>query len=584
PALPADMALSADPHFKKLVEWHKANSSKLVLRQLFEADKDRFQKFRGGGDILLDYGGDLVTEGGMKMLMELGGGFLNLDGCPAFWMRHLRGGGVTRKGGRLNFFPLWGGRAVLGGALRNRSNVGGLVDGRGGVPEVNKVGGEMKHLGGRVRGGEWKGYTGKGGTDVVRGGIGGSDLGPLMVRGGLKPYGGGGPRVWFVGGIDGTRGGKTLAELKPDTTLFIIASKTFTGGETITNAETGGEWFLRGGNDVSLRCGGEHMLGGSNSLNVKGGGFSISGGVCLQWVGGGGSLWSGGGLSIALHIGGDSCDVGGPRIALGGFLCVGGDNHFHTAPLEKNVPVLLAMLGVWYGGGYGCEGGALLPYDQWGGRFAAGGEQGDMESNGKYITRGGSRVDGGAGPIVWGEPGTNGQHAFYQLIHQVGGLGFFRGGRMIPCDFGGAVQTQGGIRNGLHHRGGSLSRGGIGGANFLAGGEALMKGKRGGEARKGGEAAGLSGEGGEKLLRGGVPRLRGAGGVRAVRGGTGQLGGHKIWGGGVVWGGDSYDQWGVELGKQLAKKIEPELESDGGGTSHDGGANGLINFMGGHRA
>ncbi|PKU33910.1 hypothetical protein llap_15786 [Limosa lapponica baueri] len=350
-------------------------------------------------------------------------------------------------------------RAVLHIALRNRSNVPILVDGKDVVPEVNKVLDKMKHFCQRVRSGEWKGYTGKAITDVVNIGIGGSDLGPLMVTEALKPYSKGGPRVWFVSNIDGTHIAKTLAELKPDTTLFIIASKTFTTQETITNAETAKEWFLRAANDPKVK---DFGIDPENMFEF------------WDWVGGRYSLWSAIGLSIALHIGFDNFES-----LLSGAHWM--DNHFRTAPLEKNVPVLLAMLGVWYINCYGCETHALLPYDQYMHRFAAYFQQGDMESNGKYITKKGSRVDYSTGPIVWGEPGTNGQHAFYQLIHQ-----------------------------------------------------AMYE--------------------------------------------------HKIFVQGVVWDINSYDQWGVELGKQLAKKIEPELESDAPVTSHDSSTNGLINFIKKHRA
>uniref|UniRef100_A0A8B9V4G4 Glucose-6-phosphate isomerase n=1 Tax=Anas zonorhyncha TaxID=75864 RepID=A0A8B9V4G4_9AVES len=520
------MALSADPHFKKLLEWHKANASKLVLRQLFEGDKERFQKFSltlntDHGDILLDYSKNLVTEEVMKMLVELA----KSRGVESARERMF-------SGEKINFTE---NRAVLHIALRNRSNVPILVDGKDVVPEVNKVLDKMKHFCQRVRGGEWKGYTGKTITDVVNIGIGGSDLGPLMVTEALKPYSKGGPRVWFVSNIDGTHIAKTLAELKPDTTLFIIASKTFTTQETITNAETAKEWFLHAANDPKVK---DFGIDPENMFEF------------WDWVGGRYSLWSAIGLSIALHIG----------IVI--FSFVKKDNHFHTAPLEKNVPVLLAMLGVWYINCFGCETHALLPYDQYMHRFAAYFQQGDMESNGKYITKKGSRVDYSTGPIVWGEPGTNGQHAFYQLIHQ--------GTRMIPCDFLIPVQTQHPVRNGLHHK--------ILLANFLAQTEALMKGKTADEARKELQAAGLSGDALEKLLPHKVISKRPFNCECLLRLSD------EIFVQGVVWDINSYDQWGVELGKQLAKKIEPELESDAPVTSHDSSTNGLINFIKKHRA
>uniref|UniRef100_A0A8C0BJV9 Glucose-6-phosphate isomerase n=1 Tax=Buteo japonicus TaxID=224669 RepID=A0A8C0BJV9_9AVES len=503
------------------------------------------------GDILLDYSKNLVTEEVMKMLMELA----KSRGVESARERMF-------SGEKINFTE---NRAVLHIALRNRSNVPILVDGKDVVPEVNKVLDKMKHFCQRVRSGEWKGYTGKAITDVVNIGIGGSDLGPLMVTEALKPYSKGGPRVWFVSNIDGTHIAKTLAELKPDTTLFIIASKTFTTQETITNAETAKEWFLHAANDS------KHMLLFPNSLNKFK--FKILALLskpisCFQWVGGRYSLWSAIGLSIALHIGRYSYDVTMSRISLF-------DNHFHTAPLEKNMPVLLAMLGVWYINCYGCETHALLPYDQYMHRFAAYFQQGDMESNGKYITKKGSRVDYSTGPIVWGEPGTNGQHAFYQLIHQ--------GTRMIPCDFLIPVQTQHPVRNGLHHK--------ILLANFLAQTEALMKGKTADEARKELQAAGLSGDALEKLLPHKVfEGNRPTNSIMFTKLNPFTLGAiiamyeHKIFVQGIVWDINSYDQWGVELGKQLAKKIEPELESDAPVTSHDSSTNGLISFIKKHRA
>ncbi|NWZ18747.1 G6PI isomerase, partial [Asarcornis scutulata] len=555
----ANMALSADPHFKKLLEWHKANASKLVLRQLFEGDKERFQKFSltlntDHGDILLDYSKNLVTEEVMKMLVELA----KSRGVESARERMF-------SGEKINFTE---NRAVLHIALRNRSNVPILVDGKDVVPEVNKVLDKMKHFCQRVRGGEWKGYTGKTITDVVNIGIGGSDLGPLMVTEALKPYSKGGPRVWFVSNIDGTHIAKTLAELKPDTTLFIIASKTFTTQETITNAETAKEWFLHAANDPSAVA--KHFVAlSTNGPKVKD--FGIDPENMFEfwdWVGGRYSLWSAIGLSIALHIGFDNFES-----LLAGAHWM--DNHFHTAPLEKNVPVLLAMLGVWYINCFGCETHALLPYDQYMHRFAAYFQQGDMESNGKYITKKGSRVDYSTGPIVWGEPGTNGQHAFYQLIHQ--------GTRMIPCDFLIPVQTQHPVRNGLHHK--------ILLANFLAQTEALMKGKTADEARKELQAAGLSGDALEKLLPHKVfEGNRPTNSIMFTKLNPFTLGAiiamyeHKIFVQGVVWDINSYDQWGVELGKQLAKKIEPELESDAPVTSHDSSTNGLINFIKKHRA
>ncbi|CAM2101066.1 glucose-6-phosphate isomerase [Caretta caretta] len=553
------MDLSSDPAFRKLAEWYKANATKLVLRQLFEADKDRFQKFSvtlntDHGDILVDYSKNLVTEEVMKMLIEL---------AKSRGVENAREQMFT--GEKINFTE---NRAVLHIALRNRSNVPILVDGKDVVPEVNKVLDKMKHFCQKVRSGEWKGYTGKAITDVVNIGIGGSDLGPVMVTEALKPYSKGGPRVWFVSNIDGTHIAKTVAELNPETTLFIIASKTFTTQETITNAETAREWLLLSANDPSAVA--KHFVAlSTNGPKVKDFGIDTENMFEFwDWVGGRYSLWSAIGLSIALHVGFDNFE----KLLAGAHWM---DNHFHTAPLENNVPVLLAMLGVWYINFYGCETHALLPYDQYMHRFAAYFQQGDMESNGKYITKKGTRVDYNTGPIVWGEPGTNGQHAFYQLIHQ--------GTRIIPCDFLIPVQTQNPIRNCLHHK--------ILLANFLAQTEALMKGKTADEARKELQATGLSGDPLEKLLPHKVfEGNRPTNSIVFTKLSPFILGAliamyeHKIFVQGVVWDINSYDQWGVELGKQLAKKIEPELDSDAPVTSHDGSTNGLISFIKKHKA
>uniref|UniRef100_A0A670Z638 Glucose-6-phosphate isomerase n=1 Tax=Pseudonaja textilis TaxID=8673 RepID=A0A670Z638_PSETE len=559
-ATAAPMALSADPCFQRLAEWQRAHAGQLVLRKLFEADPERFHKFSvtlntEHGDILVDYSKNLVTEEVMKLLVELA---------------KSRGVEKAREqmftGEKINFTE---NRAVLHIALRNRSNTPILVEGKDVVPEVNQVLEKMKNFCQKVRSGDWKGYTGKAITDVVNIGIGGSDLGPLMVTEALKPYSKGGPRVWFVSNIDGTHMAKTLAVLNPETVLFIIASKTFTTQETITNAETAKEWFLQAAKDVSKGL--FYFIALFYNLCPKVKDFGIDTANMFEfwdWVGGRYSLWSAIGLSIALHIGFDNFE----KLLAGAHWM---DNHFRSAPLEKNVPVLLAMLGVWYINCYGTETHALLPYDQYMHRFAAYFQQGDMESNGKYITRKGTRVNYNTGPIVWGEPGTNGQHAFYQLIHQ--------GTRMIPCDFLIPAQTQHPIRNGLHHT--------ILLANFLAQTEALMKGKTTEEARKELQAAGLSGETLEKLLphkvfEGNRPtnsivftKL-----TPFILGALIAMYEHKIFVQGIVWDINSYDQWGVELGKQLAKKIEPELASDAPVTSHDASTNGLIAFIKKNRA
>ncbi|XP_060898059.1 glucose-6-phosphate isomerase b [Labrus mixtus] len=548
------MALTQDPNFQKLQDWYTAHALNLNLRHMFEADKERFDKLSltlktEDGDILLDYSKNLITDEVMKMLVDLG----KSRGLEAAREKMF-------KGDKINFTE---GRAVLHVALRNRSNTPIMVDGKDVMPDVNKVLEKMKGFCHRVRSGEWKGFTGKAITDVVNVGIGGSDLGPLMVTEALKPYSKDGPRVWFVSNIDGTHIAKTLAQLNPETTLFIIASKTFTTQETITNAESAKEWFLEHAKDKTAVA--KHFVAlSTNGPKVKDFGIDTENMFEFwDWVGGRFSLWSAIGMSIALHIGFDNFE----KLLSGAHWM---DNHFRTAPLDKNAPVLLALLGIWYINFFHAETHAMLPYDQYMHRFTAYFQQGDMESNGKYITNHGARVNYHTGPIVWGEPGTNGQHAFYQLIHQ--------GTRMVPSDFLIPAQSQHPIRDSLHHK--------ILLANFLAQTEALMKGKTTEEARKELEASGLSGEALDKILPHKV--FQGNRPTNSIifkkltpytLGALIAMYEHKIFIQGVMWEINSFDQWGVELGKQLAKKIEPELKDAAEVNSHDSSTNGLMNFL-----
>ncbi|XP_042609544.1 glucose-6-phosphate isomerase-like [Cyprinus carpio] len=548
------MGLTSDPNYRKLEQWYKSSAGNLNMRQMFDADQDRFSKFSlqlttDDGDILLDYSKNLINEEVLRMLFDMA----RSVGVEAAREKMF-------AGEKINFTE---GRAVLHTALRNRSNTPIMVDGKDVMPDVNGVLEQMKGFCHRVRSGEWRGFSGKAITDVVNIGIGGSDLGPLMVTEALKPYSKGGPNVWFVSNIDGTHMAKTLAQLNAETTLFIIASKTFTTQETITNAETAKEWFLRAAKDTSAVA--KHFVAlSTNAPKVKD--FGIDTNNMFEfwdWVGGRYSLWSAIGLSIALHIGFDSFE----QLLAGAHWM---DNHFRSAPLEQNAPVILALLGVWYVNFFQAETHALLPYDQYMHRFAAYFQQGDMESNGKYITKSGTRVNYHTGPIVWGEPGTNGQHAFYQLIHQ--------GTRLIPADFLIPAQSQHPIRDNLHHK--------ILMANFLAQTEALMRGKTPEEAKKELQGAGMSGDALEKLLphkvfEGNKPsnsiifkKL-----TPFVLGALVAMYEHKIFVQGVMWDINSYDQWGVELGKQLAKKIEPELQDDADVRSHDSSTNGLISFF-----
>ncbi|XP_067292390.1 glucose-6-phosphate isomerase a [Pseudorasbora parva] len=548
------MGLNNDPVYRKLEQWYKSNAGNLNMRQMFEADSDRFNKFSlalttDDGDILLDYSKNLISEEVLKMLFDMARSVGVEDAREKMF-----------AGEKINFTE---GRAVLHTALRNRSNTPVMVDGKDVMPEVNRVLEQMKAFCHKVRSGEWRGFSGKAITDVVNIGIGGSDLGPLMVTEALKPYSKGGPNVWFVSNIDGTHMAKTLAQLNAETTLFIIASKTFTTQETITNAETAREWFLKAAKDTSAVA--KHFVAlSTNGPKVKD--FGIDTNNMFEfwdWVGGRYSLWSAIGLSIALHIGFDNFE----QLLAGAHWM---DNHFRSAPLEQNAPVLLALLGVWYVNFFQAETHAMLPYDQYMHRFAAYFQQGDMESNGKYITKSGTRVHYHTGPIVWGEPGTNGQHAFYQLIHQ--------GTRLIPADFLIPAQSQHPIRDNLHHK--------ILMANFLAQTEALMRGKTTDEAKKELQGAGLSGDALEKLLphkvfQGNKP----SNSIIFKKLSPFMLGAlvamyeHKIFVQGVMWDINSYDQWGVELGKQLAKKIEPELQDDAEVHSHDSSTNGLISFF-----
>merc|ERR1712037_217253 len=417
-------------------------------------------------------------------------------------------------------------RAVLHVALRNRSNVPMVVDGKNVMPAVNKVLNHMKDFCNKVISGAWKGFSGKKITDIVNVGIGGSDLGPLMVTEALKPYQVG-PNVHFVSNIDGTHVAEVLKKVKPETTLFVIASKTFTTQETITNAETCKTWFLLSAKNPSYVA--KHFVALSTNKNLVTK-FGIDEANMFEfwdWVGGRYSLWSAIGMTIALHIG--------------------------------------------YGNFFGAETHALLPYDQYLHRFAAYFQQGDMESNGKYVTRAGEKVNHSTGPIVWGEPGTNGQHAFYQLIHQ--------GTRIIPCDFIAPVNSHNSPRDGRLHHTILLS-------NFLAQTEALMRGKDRDQVVAELKKAGKSHSEIERI----APHKEFTGNrptnsimVDQINPFT--LGAliamyeHKIFTQGVIWDINSYDQWGVELGKELAKAIEPELKNNSKISSHDASTNSLINHI-----
>jgi glucose-6-phosphate isomerase len=502
---------------------------------------------------LVDYSKNIVTEDTLKLLFDLA----RARGVEAARDRMF-------SGEKINFTE---NRAVLHIALRNRSNTPIMVDGKNVMEDVNAVLTKMKTFTNAVRSGEWKGFSGKSITDVVNIGIGGSDLGPYMVTEALKPYSKGGPRVHYVSNIDGTHLAETTAKLSPDTTLFIVASKTFTTLETITNAKSARAWLLEAAKEESSVAKHFVALSTNESEVTKFGIDKANMFGFWDWVGGRYSLWSAIGLSIAINIGFDNFES-----LLSGAHDM--DKHFQTTPLEKNIPVILGVLGVWYNNFFGSQSHALLPYDQYLHRFAAYFQQGDMESNGKSVSKAGNRVDYSTGPIVWGEPGTNGQHAFYQLIHQ--------GTKIIPADFIAPVETQNPITSGLHHE--------ILLANYLAQTEALMKGKTRDEAKAELAGQGVSGDTLElilphKVFEGNKPtnsilfqKL-----TPYTLGFLIAMYEMKIFTQGVIWDINSFDQWGVELGKQLAKIIQPELKGPETVASHDASTNGLINFIKSHR-
>jgi glucose-6-phosphate isomerase len=522
------------------------------MRDLFAQDPARFGRFSERfNDLLLDYSKNRITEETMALLFALA-----RQARVEEWREKMFNGeqiNVTEH------------RAVLHTALRNRSNRPVIVDGENVMPRVNAVLEQMSAFATAVRDGRWRGYTGRAMTDVVNIGIGGSDLGPVMVTEALKPYSKRDLGVHFVSNIDGTHIMETLRGLNPETTLWIVASKTFTTQETITNAETAKRWLLAAARDPSAVA--RHFVAlSTNTKEVTK--FGIDPRNMFEfwdWVGGRYSLWSAIGLSIAIAVG------------MGKFfeLLDGGhdmDEHFRNAPLEKNLPVIMGLLGMWYNNFFGAETHAILPYDQYLHRFPAYFQQGDMESNGKRVTRDGLVVGYSTGPVIWGEPGTNGQHAFYQLIHQ--------GTKMIPADFLVPMQSHNPV--GDHHR--------ILLSNFFAQTEALMRGKTEAEARSELQTSGLTGAALEALVPHKVfegnrptnsilfPKL-----TPRILGQLIALYEHKIFVQGILWGINSFDQWGVELGKQLAKAILPELSDDIPTATHDSSTRGLINHYKVHR-
>ncbi|HEX8141287.1 MAG TPA: glucose-6-phosphate isomerase [Pyrinomonadaceae bacterium] len=534
------------PAWQALADHHETIGP-IHMRDLFMQDPERFDRFSlRMGDILLDYSKNRITEETMGLLLDLAE-----QAQLKTWIDRMF------SGERIN---LTENRAVLHVALRNRSDRPIEVDGRDVMPDVNGVLAHMREFTEAVRTGAWTGYTGQAITDIVNIGIGGSDLGPVMVTEALKPYGKPDLRVHFVSNVDGTHIAETLKALSPATTLFIIASKTFTTQETLTNAHTAKEWFMNAARDRSAVA--RHFVALSTNAEAVAE-FGIDTKNMFEfwdWVGGRYSLWSAIGLSIAAYLGMDNFE----ELLTGAHLM---DEHFRTEPFARNLPVILGLLGIWYNNFFDAQSHAILPYDQYLHRFPAYFQQGDMESNGKSINREGEAVGYSTGPVIWGEPGTNGQHAFYQLIHQ--------GTKLIPCDFLAPIETQNPI--GQHHA--------ILLSNFFAQTEALMKGKTAAEVRAELEASGLKGEELERLLPHKVfAGNRPTNSIMFQRLTPRTLGSlialyeHKIFVQGIIWQVNSFDQWGVELGKQLAKVILPELKQEGAVTTHDASTNGLINY------
>ena len=530
----------------KALTAHFESAQDMDLKALFAQDAARFDKYstRFGSDILVDYSKNLINEETLKHLFALANETELKSAIEAMFS----GEAINKTEDR----------AVLHTALRNRSNKPVMVGGEDVMPAVNAVLEKIKSFTERVIGGEWKGYTGKAITDIVNIGIGGSDLGPYMVTEALAPYKNH-LNLHFVSNVDGTHIVETLKKVDPETTLFLIASKTFTTQETMTNAHSARDWFLETAGDQAHVA--KHFAALSTNAPAVSE-FGIDTDNMFEfwdWVGGRYSLWSAIGLSIALSVGYDNFIE-----LLDGAHEM--DNHFVSTDLESNIPVILALIGIWYNNFHGAESEAILPYDQYMHRFAAYFQQGNMESNGKYVDREGNAVTYQTGPIIWGEPGTNGQHAFYQLIHQ--------GTKLIPCDFIAPAISHNPASD--HHQ--KLM------SNFFAQTEALAFGKSAETVKAEFAKAGKSEEEMAslvpfKVFEGNRPTNsilvkqitpRTLGNLIAMYE-------HKIFVQGVIWNIFSFDQWGVELGKQLANQILPELADGSEISSHDSSTNGLIN-------
>ena len=543
--------LSNSPAWLALKE-HQKSICDIHMRDLFTADPSRFHKFSFlFNDILFDYSKHRITEETLKLLIKLA--------------REMDIEAWTKKmftGETINFTE---NRAVLHTALRNRSNRPIYVNGLDVMPGINAVLARMRTFSEAVRSGEWKGFSGKSITDVVNIGIGGSDLGPAMVTESLLAYQRPNIRFHFVSNIDSTQLFETGRFLDPETTLFIVASKTFTTQETMTNARSAREWFMKTAKDESAIA--RHFI--AISTNTEGATqFGISPDHIFEfwdWVGGRYSLWSAIGMPIAIAIGMDRFE----ELLQGAHEM---DEHFRSTPLEENLPVIMGMLGIWYNNFFGSDTHAIIPYDQYLKKLPAYLQQLDMESNGKRIDRDGQPVDYATGQIIWGELGSNGQHAFFQLIHQ--------GARLIPADYIGMMENKHPI--GEHQT--------ILLANFFAQTEALMRGKNEQEVTDELKAEGLSKEQIKQLAPHKIfPGNKPSSSIFLHRLDPKTLGSllafyeHKVFVQGIVWNINSFDQWGVELGKQLAKVIQPELTGKAKIGSHDSSTNNLINYYKTHR-
>ena len=536
----------------KTVAWSELQvlfdgNSDMKISTLFANDPERFKAFsrQFNDHLLVDFSKNLITEEIFTKLLALAEE-VDLKGAIK----------AQFSGEKINVTE---NRAVLHSALRNRSNTPVFVDGENVMPKINAVLEKMKAFCAKVHSGEWKGYTGKAITDIVNIGIGGSDLGPFMVTEALRPYKVEGIDAHFVSNVDGTHIVETLAKVDPETTLFLVASKTFTTQETMTNAHSAREWFLSFAQDEAFVA--KHFAAlSTNASAVSEFGIDLDNMFEFwDWVGGRYSIWSAIGLSIALTIGFDNYEE-----LLGGAHEM--DKHFAETDFADNIPVILAVIGIWYNNFHGAESETILPYDQYMHRFPAYFQQGNMESNGKCVDRNGDNVDYQTGPIIWGEPGTNGQHAFYQLIHQ--------GTKLIPCDFIAPAVSHNPA--GDHHP--KLL------SNFFAQTEALAFGKSKERveaefAAAGKTAAEVAHLVPSKVFAGNKPTNSIL--VNKITPQTlGQLIAmyeQKIFVQGVIWNIFSFDQWGVELGKQLAGQILPELADNQAVTTHDGSTNGLIN-------